>query len=411
MNMQPSPQLPRPDGLNLGEPLRLAGVCLDANTAENLINFVRSIPLARLETGISKYLTGGESLLERWAQPPALDICLIDFDESRRNATISAETVRETLPHTAIFAVSADSEPDLIIQAMHSGCNEYLIKPIDHDQLLAAIARVGARKKEKQVNGQVVTLLGAKGGVGTTVVATHLGALLARSCSRRTLLVDLHPTFGDAELYLGLTKYQYSFRQLAENADRLDADLLQSFLLHHPSGLDLLPAPDPAQPVHLVSPDAIGSLIDFLRLRYEFVLLDCPPGLSDDNLQALRRSDQVYVIAVSDVSSLRNVIRYSDYFARSSHHQEVRLVLNRHSKRNPITDEQVEKAIHNKVFWKVPNQYNQVVRTINDGDPSSQPGSEVARTLLDLARTIASQAGPKKDLGRTNKGLLALLGG
>lgn len=203
MNTQPSSKPPRPDGISLSEPLRLAGVCLDANTAESLTNFVRSIPLVRLETGINKYLTGGESLLERWGQEPALDICLIDFDESRRSATGTAEVVREALPHTAIFAVSADSEPDLIIQAMHSGCNEYLLKPIDHDQLLAAIARVGTRKKEKQVNGQVVTLLGAKGGVGTTVVATHLGALLARSCSRRTLLVDLHPTFGDADSIWG----------------------------------------------------------------------------------------------------------------------------------------------------------------------------------------------------------------
>ena len=50
------------------------------------------------------------------------------------------------------------------------------------------------------------------------------------------LIVDLHHDFGDAALYLGLTKYRYHSYELVENTDRLDAELLQSFVLHHSSG-------------------------------------------------------------------------------------------------------------------------------------------------------------------------------
>ena len=129
---------------------------------------------------------------------------------------------------------------------MRSGCSEYLLKPIGREQLLNAVARVGGRRKERThtVRAQVLAFMGAKGGCGVTSLVTQLGALLAGSLSKRTLVVDLHPDFGDAALYLGIARHRYHFFELVENTDRMDAELLQSFLARHPSGVDLVPAPD-----------------------------------------------------------------------------------------------------------------------------------------------------------------------
>src|SRR5207302_11348744 len=148
-------------------------------------------------------------------------------------------------------------------------------------QLLNAVAGVGGRRRERTqpFRAQVLAFMGAKGGCGVTSVVTQLGALLANSFSKKTLLVDLHPDFGDAALYLGLTKYRYHFFELAENTDRLDAELLQSFVLHHSSGVDLIPAPSGTEPARLISPGALSQTLDFLRSRYEFILIDLPPGL------------------------------------------------------------------------------------------------------------------------------------
>ena len=89
---------------------------------------------------------------------------------------------------------------------MRCGCSEYLIKPIDRDQLANAIMRISGRRKEKQdrTRAQLLTFMGAKGGCGTTTLATQLAALLANSCSRSTLLLDLHSDFGDAAIIPGL---------------------------------------------------------------------------------------------------------------------------------------------------------------------------------------------------------------
>ena len=389
-------------------------VCLDSESLSEVKQFVTSTPLVRLHAAVTRYMAEDEESLQRWMHGAAPDVCLIDFDEDRKSAIHTAEKIHEKLNGTAIFAVSSNSQPNLIIESMRCGCSEYLVKPVNHDQLLEAIARVDGRKREKRevANGQVLTVLGAKGGCGATTMATHLGSMLAKSYSRRTLLIDLHATFGEAALYLGLTKYRYSFYELAESKDRLDANLLHGFLLRHSSGLEVLPAPDLSEHSRHVAPDDIGQTIDYLRLRYEFAVIDCPPGLSKPNLEAIHRADQLYLVIVPEVSAIANAVRYLDYLTREEYSQErIRVVLNRYVKRGPITDDQIEKALRTKIYWKVPNDYQQVMRAINDGDPPSHlSDSEVAKTILGWAEQVGKRREANGERKKGARGLFNRLG-
>src|SRR5213593_3201975 len=185
-------------------PLSVVSICFDKETWGILKSFVDSTPVVRLQKHLSDYrVDDHESVLE-WVGDPPPDICLLDFDSDRRSAAMVAERIHADAPEAAIFAVSSQSQPDLIIQAMRSGCGEYLVKPLDVEQLLNAVARVGARRKERKETdrAQVLAFLGAKGGCGVTTLVTHLGVLLASSYSRKTLVLDLHSDFGDAALYL-----------------------------------------------------------------------------------------------------------------------------------------------------------------------------------------------------------------
>ncbi len=186
-----------------GEPLTLVGICLDEDTWLLLKAFAERAPLA-LRENFDKYQVAENDSVAEWIGKPAPNICLIDFDKDRRSATIVAEKIHASAPETAIFAVSTHSQPELIIQSMRSGCSEYLVKPIDREQILNAVARVAGRRREKKetYKAQVIAFVGAKGGCGVTTLVTQLGALLAKSYSRKTLIIDLHPDMGDAALYL-----------------------------------------------------------------------------------------------------------------------------------------------------------------------------------------------------------------
>jgi pilus assembly protein CpaE len=401
------------ESFSSSEPLSVVGVCLDEETWTVLKQFAESAPLIRLRSHISEYRFQDADSVTDWLGNPPPDICIVDFDRDRRLAASAAEMIHSAAPETAIFAVSTDAQPDLIIQAMRSGCSEYLLKPMGREQLLNSVARVGGRRRERlqPFKAQVLAFMGAKGGCGVTSLVTQLGALLANSLSKKTLVVDLHPDFGDAALYLGLTKYKYHFFELVENNDRLDAELLNSFLARHSSGLELIPAPEGNDAPRRILPGAVAQTFDFLKMRYDYILVDMAPGLSDENLEMIRHCDQLHVITVAEVSALRNVVRHFDYLTRKEIPRErFRVVLNRHQKRGLISDGEIEKTIGQKIFWKVPNQYAHVVKAINGGDPIALiSSSEVTKNLKDMASTLGARpaAAEKK---KESSGFLGLLG-
>jgi len=394
------------------EPLSVVGICLDEETWTVLKSFAESAPLIKLRTHFSQYGPQDTDSVSDWLGSPHPDICIIDFDQDRRKAAQAAENIHGVSSQTALFAISTESQPDLIIQAMRSGCSEYLLKPMGREQLLNAVARVGGRRRERSqaYKAQVLAFMGAKGGCGVTTLVTHIAALLANSFSKKTLLVDLHPDFGDAALYLGLTKYRYHFFELVENTDRLDAELLQSFVARHSSGAELIPAPDGTDAPRRILPGAVAQTFDFLRVRYEYILVDMDSGLTDENLELIRHCDHLHVVTVAEVSALRNVVRYFEHLTRKEIPQErFRVILNRYQKRSLIADTEIEKTLGKRIFWKVPNQYAHVVKAINGGDPIAHlSSSDVTKNLKELAYTLVGKADKEKK--KESSGFLGILG-
>jgi pilus assembly protein CpaE len=406
--------MPERAKLPSADSLSIATICLDSEATAQIKTFLESMPLAQLVTELQHFLAEEQdSVFVDRLKDLRPDICVIDFDRDREKASRTAERIREVLTESAIFAISSKSQPDLIIRAMRSGCTEYLIKPVDRDQLLEALARVGGRKKEKreQTSGQLLAFLSAKGGTGATTLAIHLAAHLARNHGKRTLLVDLHPDLGDASIFLALTRHQYHFYDLAENAHRLDSEFLQGFVVRHASGLDVLPAPDGVDSPRHVGAEAMQRIVDFLRVQYEFVVVDCFPALTEEIMAVIDVADQLYLVATPEIPALRNVARHLEFLGRFDYpHDKIRVVINRHTKGGAITDAQIEKAIRKNIFRKIPNQYQEVIRAINSGDPLSvNPRSELTRSLSEWSSSLVGKLGPAPK--RPEKGMFGFLGG
>ncbi len=385
------------ESLYMGEPVSVVGVATDDEIWRFLELFAESTGLIQLRsrTGDRRGLDQ-DAILEHLGNSGP-DICLVDFDKDRRAAAMIAERIHTALPETAVFAVSAQTQPEVILEAMRSGCGEYLVKPIDREQLIKAVARIGSRRRDKQEQsrGQVLAFMGAKGGCGTTTLVTQFGALLSSSLSRNTLLLDLHADFGDAALYLKLTKTGFHLFDLLENTERLDEDFLQSFIMKHSSGLRLIPAPEGSVAHRDLPSGSVSHTLGFLRQRYDFVLADLPPSLNAENLALINDCDQLYLITVAEVSAIRNVVRQLEYFAEKDIPKDkIRVVLNRQDKKNVLSDAQIEKALQQKIYWRVPNHYPQVVKTIHEGDPIAQLStSEVTRSLEAWADSIGRKPG------------------
>src|SRR6266481_912583 len=309
--------------MNMGTVERTArigvmAVCLDTMSFEALSHFVAGVPGAAILGNLDHY-AGVEREVGRALDLAQTRVCFIDYDRNTEEAIWMTERLRSEYPDVHSFAVSAYSEPEAIIAAMRAGCAEYLLKPVQHERVLDGLARVEAKQKKRArtgARGKVITLVGAKGGTGVTSLALHLALELSHEGKRKCLLVDQHPALGDASLYLGTARHQYSFYELASNADHLDEELLRGFLLHHNSGLHLLDSPATVDAIHGAPPSAVEHTLAFLADAYQFVVVDCPPGLTEGTRACISQSDQVAIVMTAELPSVRNAVRYLEHLSR-----------------------------------------------------------------------------------------------
>ncbi len=392
-------------------------VCLDQTSFEALSHFVAGVPGAVIIGNLDHY-AGVEREVGRALDLAHTRICFIDYDRNTEEAVWVTERLRSEYPDVHTFAVSAFSEPEAIIAAMRAGCAEYLLKPVQHERVLDGLARVESKQKKKArstVRGKVITLVGAKGGTGVTSLALHLALELAQA-KRKCLLVDQHPALGDASLYLGTGRHQYSFYELASNADHLDEELLRGFLLHHNSGLDLLDSPEAVDVIHGASPSTVEHTLAFLAETYHFVIVDCPPGLTDGTRACISQSEQVAIVMTAELPSVRNTVRYIEHLSKLGYSSSsIHVVLNRHSKKGPLSDDRIEKALGRAISLRVPNSYNEVIRAINSGAPiSSGNKSDFGAAIQRWAHELASSDGSNKNKAlaapQTAFGMKALFG-
>ena len=368
-------------------------VGLDSMTYRTLSHFMAGVPGAHMAANLETY-TGAEWEIGRAGDHNSTRICFLDYDQNTDQAIWITERMASDHPDVHIFAVSSHSEPERIIVAMRAGCSEYLLKPLQNDRVLEALAHVEVRQKQRtrtKVRGKIITLIGAKGGTGVTSLALHLALELTGQEQRKCMLVDQHSSLGDASLYLGTGRHQYSFYELANNTDRLDEELLKGFLLQHSSGLHLLDSPETVDTIHKAPPSAVERTLAFLAETYQFVVVDCPPGLTDSTLACIAQSDQIAIVMTAELPSVRNAVRYIEHLERMGYSSKnVQIVLNRHSKKGPLSDERIEKALGRSISLRVPNSYNEVIRAINSGAPIPSGKSDFGAAVQKWAREIAS---------------------
>ena len=400
---------------------RLIGIlCIDLDpiSRDKLEDLVTQTPGAHVVDNVDRHISPRE--VKRMLEQFQHRVCVIDFDEGEDSSLVARKLREGCDASVALFAASNDSRPDQIIGAMRAGCSEFLTKPFHSDQVVEALSQLQLNRPGKITGqkGKVITLMGAKGGSGTTSLAVHLAVSLVQRHHQRVLLVDQHPALGEVALCLGLGRHQYSFFELVHNMDRLDAELLQGFLLKHPSGLDVLDAPQAIQAFDATSPDAIQHTLAFLAEDYQFIVVDAPPGLSEDTCAAIRQSDRLGIIITPELPAIHNSIRVIEYLTGLHYPSEnIDLVLNRYSRRSTLDDREIEASLRRQIAVRIPNNYAQIVTAINAGMPIDRGRKSELPTAFDAwaDRLVGDELGSSTPAAPASNGtsrkLLSLFGG
>jgi pilus assembly protein CpaE len=377
--------------------LAIFTVCADSDLSSLVMSAAAYVPGSDFAGAFEEYITAER----RPHFPPSMKqahscVAFIDFDVNPEYAIETAEALRSN-PSSSIIPVGVGSmvDADLLLRAMRAGCSEFLQKPLQTIHLQETLERIQNRILASTATsgrrGQVVAFLGAKGGVGTTVLAVHVGVALAAMPGKKTLLIDHHHRLGHVCLYLGIKESHYHFDELILNVQRLDADLLKGFVIRHASGLEVIASPDGYAPRYHGSGEEMEQVLDFLREEYDFILIDSSIAYDQIVGAVIRLADEVALISTPDVAALRDLSRHIEHLNLSEvAAAKLRIIINRDSANGTVTPEQVAKAVRLPVSNTIPNQHSELLRAINEGEPlSSQRRSEFSAQIGKWADRLA----------------------
>jgi len=346
-----------------------------------------------LELTVPLYQFGEHQIQALRALVP--ELIILDLEDSQDLGLQLAQYLVELNPAQLFIATGPILSSEQLMQAMRAGVTDYLPKPVAPEDLRAAANRAAHKLRKhdgdkQRQPGRILSFFSPKGGGGSTTLATNLAVLIHQATRMKTLLVDLDLELGESALMLGVQP-RFNFVDFVENFRRMDASLLGSYIEHHPSGVHLLPAPSQPEKAEGITADQIRRILAFLRQHYDYIIIDTPRSFAPTTLAVFEQADLVFIVSTADVPSLRNIQRGIPLLKRAltKGEDQVRLILNRYDPNDSISVADVEKSLGLKVFWKLSNDYEAVMGSVNSGRPIVlNGGSPYTRDLRALAAEI-----------------------
>jgi pilus assembly protein CpaE len=327
----------------------------------------------------------------------------------------------EALSETPVLVVLDESEQDRVQLCVVAGARGCLMRPFDRDSLITTIQQMhqkAARRRQLSADrvttaptgGHLIAVRGAKGGVGATVIASSLAVAIKRRGKEATALVDGHFFGGDVSVALNVTSNR-SLVDLLPHLDRLDDDLLDATLVQHATGLAVLAAPTELEQAEVIRSDQYRQVLDVLRARYAYVIVDCSPFLDQNSITALDMADTVLIVTTPEMAALKNAARLVQLGARLGYsEQKMRLVVNRFNLSGAIARSDFEEHLEYRTSFRIPND-GAVDRALSRGEPlvTFQPSCPAARALERLARILITNDGWEGEPRRRGLGLQRVL--
>ncbi len=329
---------------------------------------------------------------------------IVDLGGDRETALRSLEKVKQAAPSLYVIATDYSTDGELVISALRSGANDFLVQPVKRAEFRDAMARLERAPRLSAPTasrlGKVYTFLGCKGGVGTTTLAVNFASVLSQR-KQNAVLIDLDWNANDSCMQLGLTP-QYTLNEVGENLDRMDQALFEGFVSRDPLGFFVVGPPDTIEQRPYFNEPMFREFITFLVEKYDSIVIDAGRMLSDEIvLGALQSSSTIFLVVDQQFPSIRNAQRYLAALMRLGFSQDqLRVVVNQYNKKpsaQAASLDQVQATLNMPVFYGIPPSQT-VLQSINRGRPfvtdrqAAPDLDRVFRSFVDKATGVQRDA-------------------
>lgn len=372
----------------------------------------RTVLAEVLEPGASTVSSGGvEEAIAYLVHDPAARTVLVDLSGAAEPLVALDRLAEACLPDTRVIALGDINDIHFYRLLRTAGVSEYLVKPITTDALRSALMVVVAPQPDaalapmaQTTDGETIAVVGARGGVGATMVAVSLAWLSTENGRRRTVLTDLDLTCGSASLALDVESGHGLIEALA-NPDRIDALLLASATARVGENLYLLSSDHSLDSSVSVQPNAIEKLLEGLRQGFQRVVLDVPRSDSAMLRQALAHASTIVIVSDFSLAAVRDTGRLIALAEKIAPAAKRLVVGNRFgvARKGDLPRADIEKALGLTLACVIPEDMATVPQALNTGKPVPAvfPASPVTAALREL--TVCLDGGVRS----APRGLLA----
>ncbi len=329
------------------------------------------------EEAIEKVLTFHPDLI-------LMDIMMPDMDGYQATKRIRRMVQGRTIP---IIFLSALTQVEAKVRGLRVGGTDYVTKPVNMPELLARIeAHLGITLPPM---GQLITVMGAKAGVGTTSFLVNAAlALRERSPSSSVILVDWRRPLGDLALFMGLLEPP-SLDMVLPGMTNMDDETLGRMLVEYEPDVRVLAgSKDPSMAAHM-SLDNMATVLETALIMADYVFVDVGPVLEWEELPLTGKDMGMnFCLVTPEITSMKRVLYLLNQ--ELGEDQEIHYILNREGMPGGIATRQIESNL--RIHWagKLPNEPELLTRAMNLGTPVLRmaPKSKYARAVRSLVEMI-----------------------
>jgi pilus assembly protein CpaE len=354
---------------------------------------------AQLLTSLQQ--TGIVKSIKQWSIPgdklpdsaePLPDLVFLDLSRDPEAYFTFGAHLRRLRSTIKLVACSATNPPNhqLLLEAMRSGVQDFLPKPVSPDTLKAMLTRFMQEKDTKDTASleKLIVVMGSKGGVGATTVAVNLGVQLATYARKRVALLDFARPLGNVHLLLDLQP-KFTVRDAVENLDRLDSHFFSGLLTRHKTQLELLGGMTQPEEWQSIAVSPLERVINVAQNTFDVVLVDMGSQFSSEWSSILGLARMILVVTEANVPALwtleRRLLAMKGFGIPPD---RARVIINRWHKGDDDVLKSIQRDINRPIFACLPNDFRKASESVNLGTPLEQNHNNV---LSNRYRQIAAQ--------------------
>jgi pilus assembly protein CpaE len=326
-------------------------------------------------------------------------IVAIEFGGKPVDSLALLKQLRTRAPRAVSFAACADSSVGLIRAALIAGANDFLSLPLQRQELdkaLIKLTQAGLERRAGGINGEVITICGARGGLGATTLAVNLAVRLAGRTGAKVALVDLDLQRGDVAAFLNLAPVQ-SLSAMTTTRGEIDELFLQDAMTRHPSGVFVLAAPALIEEADAVGHPEVEMGLNMLRSQFGYTVIDTARTITPATLAAFEGSDRILLLTDLSVPGVRAARRLVDLFGRLNIPIDRVEWLVTMATQGPVSLPDAVRTIGKSPFLTIPSDPALANELMNAGTPlNGTRGSALAVSIEALAgKLIGGEAAGK----------------